>query len=190
MDDMYFESRAIAREIAPKGKRLTGILPRVGLAAVVVAMGLAACGSSTTTTASTRASTGRAGTFNVMVNFTGATTVQGSFTTPTVGATCAQYATSSLEWTIGLGPEVGNPVLVDGVDINFLIGLPQSTFHGAGAYTGNVVSGLTVGLDSFAGTVSTLTIKSDGSGNASFTNYIGTTSSADESGTMTWTCSG
>jgi hypothetical protein len=68
--------------------------------------------------------------------------------------------------------------------------VPQSTFHGAGTYTGNAVSAVAVGLDSFAGTESTLTINRDGSGNASFTNYIGTTSSADESGTMTWTCSG
>jgi len=190
MDDMYFRSRALARKIAVRGTWTRRV---IGLSAVVVVMGpmLAACGSTTTATATPAlASAGHAGTFDVMVNFTGATNVQGSFTTPTVGATCAQYATSSLAWTIGLGPEVGNPVLVDGVDINFLISLPQSTFHGAGAYTGNVVSGLTVGLDSLAGTVSTLTIKSDGSGNASFTEYIGTTSSADESGTMTWTCSG
>ncbi len=115
--------------------------------------------------------------------------VQGSFTTPTVGATCKQYATSSLAWTIGLGPEVGTPIPVDGQTINFLISVPQSTFHGAGKYSGNVVSGVTVGLDTFAGINSTMKLDSDGSGNATFTNYIGTTSSVTESGTITWTCS-
>jgi hypothetical protein len=170
---------------------LRGLLPRIGLGALVVALGtvIAACGSTSTSTSPTAAATPKPGTFNVMVDFTGAQSVQGSLTTPTVGATCAQYATKSLEWTIGLGPPVGSPVLVDGVDINFLVSIPQSTFRGAGTYTGNTVSGVTIGLDSFAGTASTLTINSDGSGNASFTNYIGSTSSAKESGTITWTCS-
>jgi hypothetical protein len=181
MDDNYRMERRMARRI-----------PRAGLAAVVVAMGsaLAACGSSSpaTTPTPTVDSAAHPGTFHIMVNFTGAQSVAGSLTSPTVGATCAQYATSALAWTIGLGPPVGNPVPVDGVNINFLISVPQSTFHGAGTYQGNVVSGVTVGLDTFAGIQSTLTINSDGSGNASFTDLIGTTSSATESGTITWTC--
>jgi hypothetical protein len=194
MDSRYFRKRSRARETAVTRRRTTAPLPRIGLAALAVAMGsaLGACGSTTTTTTPTPSSrsAGHSGTFNVAVNFTGAQNVQGSFTTPTVGATCAQYATKALEWTIGLGPAVGNPIPVDGVSINFLISVPQSTFHGQGTYSGNVVSGVTVGLDTFAGTDSTMTINGDGSGNASFTNYIGTTSSADESGTATWTCSG
>jgi hypothetical protein len=193
MADIYNPKRSRAREIAATGRRMTGRLPRTGLTALVVALGpaLAACGPSspTTTPTPTVDSVGHAGTFSVRVNFTGAQNVQGSLTTPTVGATCGQYATSALAWTIGLGPPVGNPVLVDGVDINFLISVPQSTFHGPGTYPGNVVSGVTVGLDTFAGIDSTLTINGDGSGTASFTNLIGTTSSADESGTITWTCS-
>ena len=44
-----------------------------------------------------------------------------------------------------------------------------------------------IDLDSFAGINSTMTIDSDGSGTSSFTNYIGPTSSAAESGTITWT---
>jgi hypothetical protein len=166
---------------------MTGRVPRVGLSAVVVALGLAACGSSSPTASPSLASV-PAGTFNVQINFTGASNVQGSFTTPTVGATCKQYATSSLAWTIGLGPEVGTPIPVGGQTINFLISVPQSTFHGTGNYSGNVVSGVTVGLDTFAGINSTMKLNSDGSGNATFTNYIGTTSSATESGTITWTC--
>jgi hypothetical protein len=185
MDDIDIRKRSQAGQVAT-------MLRRLSLTAVV-ALGpaLAACGASSTAPTPTAIvdSAGHSGTFTVMVNFTGAQAVQGSFTTPTVGATCAQYATSALAWTIGLGPPVGNPVLVDGVDINFIISLPQSLFHGAGTYPGNVVSGVTVGLDTFAGTDSTLTIKSDGSGNAAFTNLIGTTSSADESGTIIWTCS-
>jgi hypothetical protein len=194
MDDICIRQRSRAREIVATGRRIAAHLPRIGLTVLVAALGpaLAACGSSSTTTTPTPTvdSAGHAGTFNVTVNFTGAQNVQGSFTTPTVGATCKQYATSALAWTIGLGPPVGNPVLVDGVNINFLISVPQSTFHGAGTYPGNVVSGVMVGLDTFAGLDSTLTINSDGSGNASFSNLIGTTSSADESGTITWTCSG
>jgi len=193
MDDRYFRRLSRAREIAAMRRRLTGPLPRIGLAALVAALGpaLTACGaSSVTTTPTPSGSAGRhAGTFNVTVNFTGAQAVQGSLTTPTVGATCAQYATNALEWTIGLGPELGNPVSVDGASINFLISVPQSTFHGAGTYSGNVVSGVSVGLDTFAGTDSTLTINPDGSGKASFASYIGTTSSVDESGTIAWTCS-
>jgi hypothetical protein len=193
MDHRHVWKRSPQLEIVSTRKPTSRMLARLGLAAVVAAFGpvLAACGgSSTAATTPTPASSGHSGTFNVVLSFTGAQSVAGSFTTPTVGATCAQYATSDLAWTIGLGPEVGNPVPIDGTNINFLISLPQSTFHGTGTYTGNVVSGITVGLDTFAGTDSTLTIHSDGSGNASFTNYIGTTSSVDESGTLTWTCSG
>jgi hypothetical protein len=173
--------------------RRMGRLSRGSLTVLVLALGpaLAACGASspTATPTPTVDSAAPAGTFNVTVNFTGAQPVQGSFTTPTVGATCAQYATSALAWTIGLGPPLGNPVSVAGTSINFIISVPQSLFHGAGTYPGNVVSGVTVGLDTFAGIDSTLTVKSDGSGNAAFTGFIGTTSSADESGTITWTCS-
>jgi hypothetical protein len=185
MSDRYFRKRSLARGIA-------GSLPRVGVAALVVTLGLAACGSSSPATSPTASTTSTkpAGTFHITINFTGAQAVQGSLTSPTVGATCAQYATSSLAWTIGLGPPVGTPIPINGVNINFLVSVPQSAFHGAGTYTGNDVSGVTVGLDTFAGTNSTLTIDSDGSGNASFTGYIGTTSSTDESGTINWTCTG
>jgi hypothetical protein len=181
MENTYIRTRSLAR-------RITGARPRIGLAALVVTLGLAACGSSSTPATSASASTTAAGTFSVQINFTGATGVQGSFTTPTVGATCKQYATSSLAWTIGLGPDLGNPITVGGQTINFEISVPQSTFHGTGNYSGNVVSGLTVGLETFAGVNSTMVLNSDGSGNAAFTNYIGTTSSATESGTITWTC--
>jgi hypothetical protein len=194
MDDRYLGKRSRAQGIAATRRRRERLFLRSGLGALVVALGaaLAACGSSSPATTPTLAGSGSGhpGTFNVTVNFTGAQSVQGSLTTPTVGATCAQYATNALAWTIGLGPPLGNPVTVDGVSINFLVSVPQSTFHGAGTYSGNAVSGVTVGLDTFAGIDSTLTVNGDGSGNASFKNYIGTTSSVDESGTLTWTCSG
>jgi hypothetical protein len=181
MDDRSIRTWSLARG-------MTGRFSRMGLSALVVALGIAACGSSSPTATPKLASSGPAGTFSVQINFTGASNVQGSFTTPTVGATCKQYATSSLAWTIGLGPEVGTPIPVGGQTINFLISVPQSTFHGTGSYSGNVVSGVTVGLDTFAGINSTMKLNSDGSGNATFTNYIGTTSSATESGTIAWTC--
>jgi hypothetical protein len=181
MENTHIRTRALARVI-------TGKRSRIVLSTMVVALGLAACGSTSTPATSAQANNVSAGTFHVQINFTGATSVQGSFTTPTVGATCKQYATSSLAWTIGLGPEVGTPIPVGGQTINFLISVPQSTFHGTGNYSGNVVSGVTVGLDTFAGINSTMVLNSDGSGNATFTNYIGTTSSATESGTINWTC--
>jgi hypothetical protein len=193
MDDIYNRKRSRARESVATETRRARLLWRIGLTAFVVGLGpaLTACGSSSTATTPTPSvdSARRAGTFSVKVNFTGAQNVQGSFTTPTVGATCPQYATSALAWTIGLGPPVGNPAPVDGVNVNFLISVPQSLFHGAGTYPGNVVSGVAVGLDTFAGLNSMLTINRDGSGNASFTNFIGTTSSVHESGTIVWTCS-
>jgi len=173
----------------PLARGITRRPLRAGLVSTVVALGLAACGSASAAGTPTPAGTPKPGTFNVQVNFTGATAIQGSFTTPTVGATCAQYATSSLAWTIGLGPDLGNPIAVGGQTINFEVSVPQSTFHGTGNYSGNVVSGVTVGLDTFAGIDSTMKLNSDGSGNATFSNYIGTTSSAPESGTITWTCS-
>ncbi len=181
MENTHIRTRSFARG-------LTGRLPRVGLAALVVTVGLAACGSSSTPATSASPTSVPAGTFTVQINFTGASNVQGSFTTPTVGATCKQYATNSLPWTIGLGPDLGNPLAVGGQTINFEISVPQSTFHGTGNYSGNVVSGVTIGLDTFAGIDSTMLLNSDASGNATFTKYIGTTSSATESGTITWTC--
>jgi hypothetical protein len=191
MDHRHVWKRSPQLEIVATRKPTSRRLARLGLAAVVTVFlpVLAACGGSSTAATTPTPSSGPSGMFNVVLNFTGAQSVAGSLTTPTVGATCAQYATSDLAWTIGLGPEVGNPVPIDGTNINFLISLPPTTFHGAGTYTGNVVSGIMVGLDTFAGSDSTLTINKDGSGNASFTNYIGTTSSVDESGTLTWTCS-
>ena len=181
MENTHSRTRSLARVI-------TGMRSRTVLSAMVVALGLAACGSSSTPATSAQSTKIPAGTFTVQINFTGATAVQGSFTTPTVGATCKQYATSSLAWTIGLGPDLGNPITVGGQTVNFEISLPQSTFHGTGNYSGNVVSGLTVGLETFAGIDSTMLLNSDGSGNATFSKYIGTTSSATESGTITWTC--
>jgi hypothetical protein len=181
MENTHSRTRSLARVI-------TGVRSRIVLSAMVVALGLAACGSSSTPATSAQATKVPAGTFTVQINFTGATSVQGSFTTPTVGATCKQYATNSLPWTIGLGPDLGNPLAVGGQTINFEISVPQSTFHGTGNYSGNVVSGVTIGLDTFAGIDSTMLLNSDASGNATFTKYIGTTSSATESGTITWTC--
>jgi hypothetical protein len=116
MDGRYFRARSLAQGLAAMRRRMTGLVPRMSLAVLVVAIGpaLAACGSATSDPTTASSSSGPAGTFHVTVNFTGAGNVQGALTTPTVGATCAQYATNSLAWTIGLGPPVGSPVLVDG----------------------------------------------------------------------------
>jgi hypothetical protein len=181
MENTHSRTRSLARAIT---RARSGTV----LSTMVVALGIAACGSTSTPATSAQATKIPAGTFTVQINFTGATSVQGSFTTPTVGATCKQYATSSLAWTIGLGPDLGNPITVGGQTVNFEISVPQSTFHGTGNYSGNVVSGLTVGLETFAGIDSTMLLNGDGSGNATFSKYIGTTSSATESGTITWTC--
>ncbi|MHB8538097.1 MAG: hypothetical protein ACYDCS_08770 [Candidatus Dormibacteria bacterium] len=191
---------------APLRRETMGSRQRVAVAAgatLALALALAGCsvtpattptptaasGGTATNTPTSNGSAGQGTQFTVQVNFMGADTVQGSFTTGTVdGLACAQYSSDAFPWSVGLGPPHGSPIQVGGTTVNFLLTVPQSTFHGAGTYTGNVVQGLSVGADGFTGIDSTMTLNGDGSGNASFTNLTGGASGTTESGTVTWTC--
>ena len=125
------------------------------------------------------------------VNFSGMDTVQGAFTaTDWQSFACSDFAKSSFVWNLGIGPQQGAPTTVGGKLINFLISAPKTMFHGAGTYTDVLPAGVMAEGDNFSGSDSTMTINSDGSGNASFTNLPGSGSASGqtESGTMTWTC--
>jgi len=174
----------------------------VGLVcAGVGAAALAGCSASTDTNTTNGAtlpggSSGGSGhnvTFNVQVTFTGTDAAQGSFTDHETGSgfqSCTQYASMNtpLGW-IGPAPPTQTTVLIGGKTANWLMSVPKSSFHGAGTYSG-VISALAIGSDDFTGSNSQVTLQSDGSGSATFTNLSAFTSSAVDSGTITWTCSG
>jgi hypothetical protein len=132
--------------------------------------------------------------FQVTVDFTGARALSGSFVDDDHGGdgTCAQYATTNNPVVGWLGPQppAGRDVRVNGQTVSYGLMLRPDQFHGPGTYSGGVMSGLTVGPDTFMGKNSSLTIKADGSGSATFTDFqMISRGSGSESGTMHWTCS-
>ena len=183
-------------------------ITRFSFTATIVGIGLAltACSASTTTPPTPTASVannggtstptagsggGQDAVLTFQVNFTGADTVQGSFTSSEWQIySCSDFAKSNFAWNIGVGPQEGMPTTVGGKLINFLLSVPTSMFHGAGTYSNVMPAGVTTENDDFSDNGSTMTINSDGSGNASFTNLpgSGTVSGQTESGTVTWTC--
>lgn len=177
--------------------------------AIVALMGLAlaACSASTTTVTSPPSGNGGGSTdpagsspasgggqsanVAVTIDFTGADSVQGSFTADAFSSyTCAQMGNFWFVWFTGLGPNEGQPTTVSGKLINFLLSIPHSRFHGSGTYSDVMPAGVMVDGDNFEGSNSTITINSDGTGNASFTNLAGADNVAgmSESGTVSWTC--
>lgn len=173
----------------------------VGLCAAALA-GCSASSSTNTTNGTTKGavipggSSGGSGQnviFNVQVSFTGTDPLQGSFTDHETGSgsqSCAQFASMNtpLGW-IGPQPPVQTTIQIDGKTVSWLMSVPQSTFHGSGTYSGSVVGSLAIGSDDFSGSNSQVTLHSDGAGSASFTDLSAFTSSAVDSGTITWTCS-
>ena len=148
-------------------------------------------GNGTPTPGSGGGGGGQTANLTFQVNFTGMDTVQGSFnTTDWASFSCSDFAKSSFVWNLGIGPQEGMPTTVSGKLINFLVGAPNKMFHGTGTYTDVLPAGVTVEGDDFSGPDSTMTLNSDGSGNASFTNLPGSGSASGqtESGTVTWTC--
>lgn len=134
---------------------------------------------------------GQTANLTFQVNFTGMDTVQGSFnTTDWASFSCSDFAKSSFVWNLGIGPQEGSPTTVSGKLINFLISAPNKMFNGPGTYMDVLPAGVTVEGDDFSGPDSTMTVNSDGSGNASFTNLPGSGSASGqtESGTVTWKC--
>ena len=134
---------------------------------------------------------GQSANLSFEVNFTGADTVQGSFSSSEWQIySCTDFAKSTFAWNIGIGPQEGAPTTVGGKLVNFLLSVPTAMFHGAGTYSDVMPAGVTTEGDDFSGTGSTMTVNSDGSGNASFTGLSGSgsVSGQTESGTVTWTC--
>jgi hypothetical protein len=184
----------------------TARLPLIGTT-ILTGLGLAltACSASATTSPTPTASVannggtgtpgsggGQSANLTFQVNFTGTDAVQGSFTSNEWQIySCSDFAKSTFAWNIGVGPQEGVPTTVGSMLINFLLSVPTSTFHGAGTYTDVMPAGVTAGSDNFSGSGSTMTVNSDGSGNASFTSLAGsgTVAGQTESGTVTWTCS-
>jgi hypothetical protein len=87
------------------------------------------------------------------------------------------------------------PALVQGKSIAFIFTVASASFHGPGTYPTATLGGLTVGSDEFTtanNATSSVTVSSDGSGMASFANYVEFSGSGQgtESGAVTWTCSG
>jgi hypothetical protein len=174
----------------------------LGLVCVAIcAAVLAGCSASSTTnttngTTLPGAANGASGgsvTFNVLVNLTGTDAVQGSFVDHETGSgfqSCAQYASMNtpLGWLGPAPPTQTAPI--GGKTLSWLMSVPKSTFHGSGSYSGSVITALAIGSDDFTGSNSQAMLNSDGSGSASFTNLSAFTSSAVDSGTITWTCSG
>ncbi len=70
MENTHSRTRSLARVI-------TGVRSRTVLSTMVVALGLAACGSSSTPATSAQSTKVPAGTFTVQINFTGATACSG-----------------------------------------------------------------------------------------------------------------
>ncbi|MFI5285403.1 MAG: hypothetical protein ACHQ4F_03685 [Candidatus Dormibacteria bacterium] len=174
----------------------------IGPLVLVPGLALAACSASAnlpTVSAKNAVNGGTSGggaiTFAVHVSFTGADSVQGSFTDNSSGtgySSCADFAKGdSVGFVQGPGTPSASNTVIDGKSVSFLLHVAKDAFHGPGTYSGNVIvgGGPTIGSDSFFSTASSsYTINGDGSGQASFTNATGTATQS-ESGTVTWTCS-
>jgi hypothetical protein len=172
--------------------------------AVVLGLVLAGCSASAASNGSNGggsiAGSGGGGrgtvTFMVTVNWSGPDPVQGTFTDSSTGSgfdSCSQYATAT--GVLWLSPST-NTAQVQGKSIGFAFDVSATTFHGPGTYADTLTgSGVSVGSDNFTAghsAMSSVTVKADGSGSASFTDLFGlnTSTEAPESGTITWTCSG
>jgi hypothetical protein len=169
--------------------------------AAICAAVLGGCSASSTNTTNgttnpggSSGGSGQSVTFNVQVNFTGTDSIQGSFADHETGSgfhSCAQYASMNtpLGW-LGPAPPTQTTTQIGGKTVSWLMGVPKANFHGSGSYSGSVVHDLAIGSDDFTGSNSQVMLNSDGSGSASFTSLSAFTSSAVDSGTITWTCSG
>lgn len=130
-------------------------------------------------------------TFTVQVSLTGTDPVSGSFTDPNAGSgfpSCSQYASDTNRGFGWAGPGAQS-AQVQGKSITALMTIAQGAYHGPGTYA-NPLKSLTIGSDEFYIGTSSVTMNSDGSGSATFTNLTSPLANGSESGTFTWTCSG
>jgi hypothetical protein len=134
--------------------------------------------------------------FAVNVDFTGLDPVKGSFTDIQTGinsgeTSCAHFATGNagLAWQ-GPGPNNTSSEQVGGTSVGFLVTVATNAYHGPGTYTGTVVQFVSAGSDNFAASSNgSVTVKADGSGNASFSGAANRVGVGSESGAISWTCS-
>lgn len=178
----------------------------------VLAAALAGCsvgGSSTPAQSSSGSNTGNGSngggsgsgpTFNVTVNFTGQDSLQGSFKDTQTGSgfsSCSNYASlvNANRPFLAPEPDQASSTTVQGKAVGYIVTVSSTSFHGPGMYTATMAGGVTVGSDSFLpqnNSTINVTVNSDGSGNASFNGFyqLSGSGNGNESGTMTWTCSG
>jgi hypothetical protein len=142
------------------------------------------------------------GVFTGNVTLTGEAPVKGSFTDSLTARneTCSEYAQGvEPAVTLWVVPTPNNAATVDGHTVMFTAGVPTAKpsagYHGPGTYTGTsaLVSELTVDNASFlpgASATAVISVSRDGSGSMSFTGMLDTFNSAEESGSVTWRCTG
>ncbi len=136
---------------------------------------------------------GRSIKFTVTVDFTGDRPMRGSFVDDDHAGdgSCAAYVQANLPVVGWLGPQTpaGRDVKVAGQAVSYGIMVRHDRFHGPGTYTGSIMSGLSIGQDTFIGPNSSVTINPDGSGSATFADFKNLRVLGRESGSMRWTCS-
>ncbi|MBV9101851.1 MAG: hypothetical protein JO198_12520 [Candidatus Dormibacteraeota bacterium] len=136
-------------------------------------------------------------TFTVQVNFTGQDSLQGSFQDSQTGSgfsSCSDYATL-VNANRPFEVPSGQNTMVNGKSVTYLLTVAATSFHGPGTYTARMAGGVSIGSDSFLpqnNSTINATVKSDGSGSASFDSLyqLSGSGNGNESGTITWTCSG
>jgi hypothetical protein len=142
------------------------------------------------------------GVFSGTLQLAGEVAVKGSFTDAITSRreTCDQYvhglAPATTLWVV---PTPNNGSSIAGHAVTFTAGVPanapSSGYHGPGTYAepSAVVADLIVDESSFlpgSAAKTTISIAADGSGSLSFTDMVDTSTSAIESGTEHWKCSG
>jgi hypothetical protein len=108
---------------------------------------------------------------------------------------CSQYVAGALQaTTLWVVPTPGSAP-VGGHTVMYTAGVPNappsSGFHGPGTYTGAsaTVADLIIDNSSFTFAASTvIDVAADASGTMSFTGMLDTSTNADESGRVSWTC--
>jgi hypothetical protein len=135
--------------------------------------------------------------FTGKVALRGEIAVQGNFVDSVTGRheRCSQYVAGALPaTTLWVVPTPGS-VPVGGRMIMYTAGVvnapPSSGFHGPGTYTGAsaIVADLIVDNSSFTFAASTVIhVAGDASGTMSFTGMLDTSTNAEESGRVSWTC--
>ncbi len=180
-------------------KRMRPIGRAVALAVLGAAsVWLAACGRGGAAGERSRSvgavgTTGQGIKFAVTVDFTGDHPLRGSFIDDDHAGdgSCGTYVQTNVPVVGWLGPQTpaGRNVKVAGQTVSYGIMVRHDRFHGPGTYAGSIMSGLSIGSETFIGPDSSVTINPDGSGSATFTDFRNLRVQGRESGSIRWTCS-